>query len=243
MWLQIQNWSIKKIDFRKYFCRTLGNCCRLYGTHWETSAMIITCFVIKPWSHANNNNNICKLSTNLHSCTLGTSPLPPREFPFLRPLWWVVSQTLGANLLFGHLGHLRRWLEQAGGCVHHLGRVCEMWSTAASPVVSPTSQSSLNLQLAHRAPSVSPRHPVCCSVQLCAAMCSYVQLCATMCNYMQLCAAMCNYVQLYATVCNCVQLCAAMCNYQFSFYSASLFSFQNMLHQSPTVWLIAGHTP
>ena len=141
--------------------------------------MIITCFVIKPWSHANNNNNICKLSTNLHSCTLGTSPLPPREFPFLRPLWWVVSQTLGANLLFGHLGHLRRWLEQAGGCVHHLGRVCEMWSTAASPVVSPTSQSSLNLQLAHRAPSVSPRHPVCCSVQLlCATVCSYVKLCA-----------------------------------------------------------------
>ena len=121
--------------------------------------------------------------------------------------------TSAANLHFGNLGHLRRWLERAGDCVHHLGRVCEMWSTAASPVVvSPTSQSSLNLQLAHRAPSVSPRHPVCCSVQLCATVCSHVQLCATMCNYMQLCAAMCNYVQLYATVCNCVQLCAAMCS-------------------------------
>ena len=39
MWQQIQNWSIKYFAFRKYLCRTLGNCCRLYGKHWATLAM------------------------------------------------------------------------------------------------------------------------------------------------------------------------------------------------------------
>ena len=40
LWLQIQNWSNKNFAFTEYLCRTLGNCCRLYGKHWETSAMI-----------------------------------------------------------------------------------------------------------------------------------------------------------------------------------------------------------
>ena len=40
LWQQSQNWSIKNFAFREYICRTLGNCCRLYGKHWETSALI-----------------------------------------------------------------------------------------------------------------------------------------------------------------------------------------------------------
>ena len=31
---------MNNFTFRKYFCGTLGNHCRLYGKHWETSAMI-----------------------------------------------------------------------------------------------------------------------------------------------------------------------------------------------------------
>ena len=37
---KVQNWNIKNFAFREYLCRTLGNFCRLYGKHWETSAMI-----------------------------------------------------------------------------------------------------------------------------------------------------------------------------------------------------------
>ena len=94
-WVVTTSWSIKNFAFWKYLCRTLGNCCRLYGKHWEMSAMINStknCLKTQLWFNQNIRSSIQKVSMTA----------PSRgNFWYLQ---WIITSS-GACLA-QHLGHI-----------------------------------------------------------------------------------------------------------------------------------------